>query len=63
MTEADGGDQLMAPLEVPAEATGVGIEDEQEAEPVRIAHGPKQPTEQQMEDHRTDHTPYRSWCK
>ena len=63
MTEAEGSDRLMAPLEVPAGATGVEIEDEQEAEPVRIAHNPKQPTEREIEDHRTDHTPYRSWCK
>ena len=63
MTEADRGDWLMGPLEVQAEATGVEIEDEQEVDPAKIAHNPRQPTELELEEHRVDHTPYRSWCK
>ena len=28
----------------------------------RILHDPGQPTQTQLEDHRVDHLPYRSWC-
>ncbi len=56
-------DRLMAPLEVPVGEAEVHIEDEQEVEPVKVAHNPRQPTVQELEDHRCDHLPFRSWCK
>ena len=34
----------------------------QECAPRRILPDPGQPTQQQLEDHRIDHLPYRSWC-
>ena len=34
-----------------------------EVEPLKIATDPGQPTGVQIENHRCDHQPYRSWCK
>jgi hypothetical protein len=34
----------------------------QECAPKRTLPDPGQPTQQQLEDHRVDHLPYRSWC-
>ena len=34
----------------------------QECVPSRILPDPGQPTQKQLEDHRIDHFPYRSWC-
>ena len=34
----------------------------QECAPQRILPDPGQPTQKQLEDHRVDHLPYRSWC-
>ncbi len=57
----DVGDPVM-PAEMDEESGGddVGAED-QEVEPMRTAPDPELPTEAEVEDHRIDHTPYRSW--
>ena len=34
----------------------------QECVPRRILPDPGQPTQKQIDDHRIDHLPYRSWC-
>ena len=34
----------------------------QECVPRRILPDPRQPTQKQIDDHRIDHLPYRSWC-
>ena len=34
----------------------------QECAPKRTLPDPGQPTQQQLEDHRVDHLPFRSWC-
>ena len=60
------GDRLVMPLEDPgleAEEIEVQDDDEQDVEQARQAHSPPQPTDQEMESHRCDHHPYRSWCK
>ena len=36
---------------------------EDECEPRRVAPDPGSPTEQEREDHRIDHLPYRCWCE
>ena len=36
---------------------------EEDIEPVKYAHGPKQPSPEEVECHRCDHQPFRSWCK
>ena len=42
----------------------IEINDEaEEAEPLRIAPSPKQPTSAEVELHRITHWPYRSWCE
>ncbi len=55
--------RLMAPLETPGDHGEVHIKDEDEAEPVKMAKDPGQPTKEQEIEHRVDHYPYRSWCK
>ena len=37
-------------------------EEDQECVESRILPDPGQPTQKQLEDHRIDHLPYRSWC-
>ena len=39
-----------------------GEELEEEAEPKRLAPSPTLPSAAEIEDHRTTHFPYRSWC-
>ena len=43
------------------ESDDVGAEDQEVADQ-RTAPDPELPTEAEIEDHRIDHTPYRSWC-
>ena len=54
------------PQEVEAEhPEGPAPEDDDlstECAPERVIPDPGQPTRQQIEDHRVDHLPYRSWC-
>ena len=59
----EGGGAVM-PAEMDEESGGddVGAED-QEVEPMRTAPDPELPTEAEVDDHRIDHTPYRSWCE
>ncbi len=54
--------RIIMPLEDGGGEEGIEIEDEDEAEPVKISRSPTQPTPQQEEEHRIDHYPYRSWC-
>ena len=37
------------------------LEDE-EAAPKKVLRDPREPSQQEWEDHRVDHFPYRSWC-
>ena len=42
----------------------IEIKDEvEEAEPLKVAPSPKQPSPADVELHRTTHWPYRSWCE
>ena len=36
--------------------------EEEECEKPKVMTDPGQPTEKEIEEHRLDHTPYRSWC-
>ena len=59
-------DELMAPTEDAAEDEGeITIRDEeaQDAEPFKVARGPKLPPEDDVECHRCSHIPFRSWCR
>ena len=38
-------------------------EAEQDAEPLRVAKDPKLPSQQDVEDHRCSHIPFREWCR
>ena len=38
-------------------------EDEEECAPVRLAPEPGEPTAEEIEQHRTTHLPYRTWCE
>ena len=38
-------------------------EDEEDCAPVRLAPDPGAPTAEEVENHRTTHLPYRSWCE
>ena len=56
---------MLAPLEDTL-AEGEVIIDEEDPEdtaPMRTMTSPKQPTEDEVEQHRIDHQPFRSWCK
>ncbi len=53
---------LVAPMqdEIDEEAD---VEIEEDAEPMRMAADPGQPTQRQVEEHRRVHVPFRSWRK
>ena len=53
----------MAPLEDEAETGEVNIEEEEEAAPLKHAPDPAQPSEEEVENHRVSHYPFRTWCK
>ncbi len=38
------------------------IGEDQEVEPLKTAPSPELPSEAMVEEHRCDHTPYRTWC-
>ena len=59
-----GRRSLLAPFEdAPAEGEVMIDGEEEEVEPLRNAANPAQPTAVQLEEHRTDHFPFRTWCK
>ena len=49
-------------VEVGAEIT---VEDDPDGdeEAMNVMKSPKDPSQQELEDHRTSHIPYRSWCR
>ena len=55
----------MAPVEDGVgEEAEIEIQDaeaEQDAEPLRVAKDPKLPSQQDVEDHRCSHIPFREW--
>jgi hypothetical protein len=57
----------MAPVEDGTEEEEeIEIQDEeaeQDAEPLRVAKDPKLPSQQDVEDHRCSHIPFREWCR
>ena len=58
--------RLLAPLEDPLEEGEVDINDaeEEDAAPARYAANPTLPTDEgEIERHRVDHYPFRSWCR
>ena len=60
--------RLLAPLEDPLAEGEVNIDDaeaeEEDAAPARHAVSPTMPTDEgELERHRVDHYPFRSWCK
>ena len=57
--------KLIAPTEEQLEDDVIDIKEESdETEPLKMMPDPGQPTEKQLEEHRTcGHTPYRTWCK
>ena len=62
----DDDDQgtLMAPVEdVGEDIVEICDDDETEVQPANRSPDPGQPTAADMERHRCDHIPYRSWCK
>jgi hypothetical protein len=59
-------DELMAPIEDAAEGEDeitIQDEEEQDAEPLKVARDPKLPSEDDVECHRCSHIPFRSWCR
>ena len=56
---------LIAPLEDELAAGEINVDesDGQEAETNTHAPNPKDPTPEEIEVHRADHYPFRSWCK
>ena len=57
-----GRRSLLAPFEdAPAEGEVMIDGEEEEVEPLRNAANPAQPTAVQLEEHRTDHFPFRTW--
>ncbi len=50
--DGEGGEEINIEADV---GTEVGL--------VRRAVGPGKPTDRQIEEHRTTHLPYRSWCR
>ena len=57
-----GEDEEGDPICEPCEDNGVDSGEDQEVEPLKTAPDSKLPSEAEVEDHRCDHTPYRSWC-
>ena len=55
----------MAPLEIAREKDEVQVQDDidEEVEPVKVSADPRLPSAEEVETHRCDHIPYRSWCK
>ena len=54
---------MVAPVQDDAEVE-ISIEDEEaEEEPAKFQRCPGDPTEKELEQHRTTHLPYRSWCR
>ena len=45
------------------EQINIEADDDTEVEPVKRVVDPGKPTEQQIEEHRMTHLPYRSWCR
>ena len=59
-------DELMAPIVDAAEDEGeitIRDEEEQDAEPLKVARDPKLPSEDDVGCHRCSHIPFRSWCR
>ena len=52
----------MGEAEVEVEASGVEIQAEEETEARKITTTPSMPSAKEVEEHRLDHMPYRSWC-
>ena len=38
-------------------------EEVHESAPIAVASSPKEPTQQERDEHEATHLPYRSWCK
>ena len=63
-TALRGSSNMIAGMEDDGEEGEVVIEDEEEeADEVKLAPDPGSPSPQEVEDHRKDHMPYRSWCE
>ena len=58
-----GRGRTVAPLGEAEERAPLDLDEEQEVEEVPKVPDQWQPSEAEMEDHRCDHCPYRSWCK
>ena len=39
------------------------IEDEEDVEKIKVASDPKLPSQQEVDEHRCTHVPYRDWCR
>ena len=54
--------ELLAPFEHEGGEELIEVQDvEEETEPLKTSKSPLQPTQQQAEDHRVTHNPYRAW--
>ena len=60
-----GRGRMIAPLEDSLAEGEVQIDDAQDEDvaPARHAASPSQPSQEEVERHRVDHNPFRSWCK
>ena len=58
-------DLTLAPVEDRLEEGEVNVEDESEEEAPELKHATNvpSPSQEQVENHRVCHYPYRSWCK
>ena len=65
MAAEDVGNDELLDIEDGEEGEEISIQTDvdTEVEPVRRAVDPGKPTEKQIEEHRTTHLPFRSWCK
>ena len=57
-----GRDDMLFDVEE-GEEINIEADDDTEVEPGKKAIGPGKPTDQQIEEHRMAHLPYRSWCR
>ena len=63
--EDEGAEDMLLDMEEGDEGDQVDIQEDvdEEVEPVRTAADPGKPTDRQIEEHRTSHLPFRSWCR
>ena len=56
-------DNALNPVAEEEEVEKVVIEDDEDVEQIKVASDPKLPSQQEVDEHRCTHVPYRDWCK